>query len=75
MDADGLVVLPRKNAVPWEEGHPRNDALESIATGGGWQNGNELTIITAAVLLKMRCIVSSNYLAKLGFPYFRNPEN
>lgn len=29
-----LVVPPRDNAVPWEEGHPRNAALEHIAARG-----------------------------------------
>lgn len=29
-----LVVPPRENAVPWEEGHPRNRALEDIAKHG-----------------------------------------
>ena len=37
-----LVVPPRKNAVPWEDGHPRNDALESIAKDGlaEWKRSN-----------------------------------
>jgi hypothetical protein len=30
-----LVVPPRENAIPWETGHPRNGALESIAEQGG----------------------------------------
>ncbi|QJD31347.1 IS5 family transposase [Methylococcus geothermalis] len=29
-----LVVPPRDNAVPWEDGHPRNDALRQIAEQG-----------------------------------------
>ncbi len=29
-----LVVPPRENAVAWEDGHPRNDALEQIAEQG-----------------------------------------
>jgi len=29
-----LVVPPRDNAVPWEEGHPRNQALADIDTQG-----------------------------------------
>lgn len=29
-----LVVPPRENAVPWEEGHPRNEALQQIETKG-----------------------------------------
>jgi hypothetical protein len=29
-----LVVPPRDNAIPWEAGHPRNDALERIAEQG-----------------------------------------
>lgn len=37
-----LVVPPRKNAVPWEDGHPRSDALESIAENGlaEWKRSN-----------------------------------
>jgi hypothetical protein len=37
-----LVVPPRKNAVPWEDGHPRNDALGSIAENGlaEWKRSN-----------------------------------
>jgi hypothetical protein len=33
------VVPPRANAVPWEAGHPRNQALEGIAQHGrkGWK--------------------------------------
>lgn len=29
-----LVVPPRENAVPWEEGHPRNAVLETVAQRG-----------------------------------------
>lgn len=29
-----LVVPPRENAIPWEEGHPRNAALAQIARQG-----------------------------------------
>ena len=29
-----LVVPPRENAVPWEEGHPRSEALADIAKDG-----------------------------------------
>ena len=29
-----LVVPPRENAVPWEDGHPRNEALQQIETKG-----------------------------------------
>ena len=29
-----LVVPPRENAVPWEEVHPRNQALADIDTQG-----------------------------------------
>jgi hypothetical protein len=29
-----LVVPPRDNAVPWEDGHPRNEAITSIAEQG-----------------------------------------
>lgn len=29
-----LVVPPRENAVPWEEGHPRNAVLEAVAQRG-----------------------------------------
>lgn len=29
-----LVVPPRENAVPWEEGHPRNEVLAQIAEHG-----------------------------------------
>ena len=34
-----LVVPPRENAVPWEAGHPRNQALGGIAQHGrkGWK--------------------------------------
>lgn len=34
-----LVVPPRENAVPWEEGHPRNAVLAGIAEQGlaGWK--------------------------------------
>ena len=33
------MVPPRESAVPWEEGHPRNRALEGIAQHGrkGWK--------------------------------------
>lgn len=35
-----LVVPPRENAVVWEDGHPRNDALEQIEAKGlaTWKN-------------------------------------
>jgi transposase len=29
-----LVVPPRENAIPWEEGHPRNEVLRQIAEQG-----------------------------------------
>ena len=35
-----VVVPPRDNAVPWEEGHPRNDVLQQIEANGleAWKN-------------------------------------
>lgn len=37
-----LVVPPRENAVPWEEGHPRNAVLAEIAKEGmaGWKRSS-----------------------------------
>ncbi|MDD5267677.1 MAG: transposase [Methylococcales bacterium] len=56
-----LVVPPRENAVPWEEGHPRNAVLEKVAQRGmaGWKKESGY---------HRRSIAALNVMTYLGMP-------
>jgi hypothetical protein len=68
-----LVVPPRDNAIPWEDGHPRNDALRQIAEQGmaAWKKAAGYHCRSLAVV---PCTASSSCLMTAWLPGCSKPK-